>query len=160
MSKEMDKIINRLEKDFQKMEVLFDNPKWRFYKFGKGGPWNGTLKELQTKTIKYDKKIFNHFIRTPEIEVSSYNRLLTLCLHLGVVKTPQEGYKSIKSFQRQLTMMKLNPVQGGGMPKMDRDGVPIVLKKGYTFAEQQVIDKYGVEMLEALNKSGFKGSKK
>ena len=153
------KIIKKLKKDFEKMVVLFDAPKWQLYKFGKGGPWKNVLPKLQTKAVKYDKKLFRHFHECNEKEIASYNKLIVLALHLGSILTPQEGYKNIDTFKRQLKWMGSYRVQGGKITPRDLDSKPVLIEKGYTFAEQQVIDQYGIEMLEALNKSGFHGKK-
>lgn len=101
MTLPIEDILKILAEDFDKMEILFDDKEWKFYKFGRGGPYKRTLTHLQEKATKYDAVIFQHF--GVGAEIASFSSLINLCLFTA--QKPKERYKGIDTFRRQVVRM-------------------------------------------------------
>ncbi len=99
----LDVILKGLGEEFERMKRLFDKDDWKFYKFGRGGPYKRTLTKLMEKSKEYDQTLFDHFGAGEE--TASYNKLIVLCL--SVADTPKERYKNIDTFKRQIERMKV-----------------------------------------------------
>ena len=94
-------IIEDLEKEFEYVINMFPIESWKFFKFGRGGPYYEKLVSLTKKKEKYDKKIFNYF--ELEKDTASFGKLIVLCLRN---ETPKTKYKAIDTIKRQLRHMK------------------------------------------------------
>lgn len=99
----LESILKLLEEEFEIVEKMFNKDDWKFFKFGRGGPYFRTLTMLQKKSNKYDQIIFDHFGAYEE--TASFNKLIVLCLFTA--KTPKERYKKIDTFRRQIQRMRL-----------------------------------------------------
>ncbi|MCP4650422.1 MAG: hypothetical protein GY853_10135 [PVC group bacterium] len=98
-------MINRslkiLSEKFEEMVELFDDKDWKFYKFGRGGPYKRTLTKIQEMSNEHDKIIFKFFGAYEE--TASFNKLIVLCLRN---ETPKEMHKHIDNFRRQIKRMR------------------------------------------------------
>jgi hypothetical protein len=98
----LDMILKLLKEEFERMEKLFDDKDWKFFKFGQGGPYKRTLTHLQEKAHKYDQIIFDHFGAIEE--TASFNKLIILCI--SAAKDSKERYDNIDTFKRQIIRMR------------------------------------------------------
>lgn len=98
----LDVILKMLGEEFERMEALFDDEDWKFYKFGRGGPYKRTLTKLQEKAKAHDQILFDYFGANEE--TASFNKLIVLCL--SVANYPKERYKNIDTFKRQIQRMR------------------------------------------------------
>lgn len=98
----LDMVLKMLEEEFELMANTFETENWKFYKFGRGGPYFRTLTHLQEKSKKHDHKIFKFF--GLQEETASFTKLITLSLH--ATKNPKERFKNIDTFRRQIKRMR------------------------------------------------------
>jgi len=98
----IEEIVKLLNEIFKDMVKTFEKDDWKFYKFGRGGPYKRTLTHLQKMAQKYDQIIFDHFGLHEEI--ASFGKLTVLSL--SVAKTHKDRYKNIATFRRQIQRMK------------------------------------------------------
>lgn len=100
----MEKILNLLEEDLHNLaENVLPTKDWKFYKFGKGGPYKDLLPHLQKRSTKYDEKIQEHFLVDTK-EYVSWTRLLQLCILHNPL--PTEVYKYVSTMERQIKRMR------------------------------------------------------
>ncbi len=102
MAQTVEDALKILEHEFNTMEDLFNKDDWKFFKFGRGGPYKRTLTRLQKLAGKHDQVLFDHFGANEE--TASFNKLIVLCL--SAAKIPKDRYKDILRFQRQINRMK------------------------------------------------------
>ena len=97
----LENILKILEEDFEATVKMFKEEDWKFFKFGRGGPYYRYLTMLQKKSNEWDQEIFNYF-GTNE-ETASFNKLVVVCLQH---ENPKEMYKLIDSFRRRIIRMR------------------------------------------------------
>jgi hypothetical protein len=93
-------IVFDLERQIKSMEDTFITTIWKFYKFGRGGPYFVKLQEFQDKANKFDAKLFDFF--KLKKDTASFTNLIVLCLN----SHPKEQEKNISTFKRQIKHMK------------------------------------------------------
>lgn len=98
---ELIEIIEDLENEFNNMLCIFPMRDWKFYKFGRGGPYYEKLISLTEKTVNHDKRIMNFF--QLEKDTASFGKLIVLCMRND---SPKEMYKANETMRRQLIHMK------------------------------------------------------
>lgn len=90
-----------LSEEFEKLIELFDKEDWKFYKFGKGGPYSRTLTKIQYMSNDHDEQIFKYF--GSHEETASFNKLVVLCIRN---ESPRVMHKLIDTFRRQIERMR------------------------------------------------------
>lgn len=93
-------ILDDLKKEIEYMESVFSTEDWKFYKFGRGGPYYSKLIEMTEKCIKSDEKLRNHF--KLKKDTASYGTLIVLCMGNDI----KERTKSLNRFKRQINHMR------------------------------------------------------
>lgn len=100
----MKKILELLEEDLQNLtKNVLPTRDWKFYKFGKGGPYKDLLPHLQKRSVMYDKKIQEYFLVDVK-DYASWTRLLQICILSNPL--PVELYTHLSTIERQIQMMK------------------------------------------------------
>jgi hypothetical protein len=84
------------------MRELFEKDDWKFFKFGRGGPYKRTLTLMQKKAKEYDPILFEHF--GAHEETASFNKLIVLCISIS--DSPKDRFKKQDKFQRQINRMR------------------------------------------------------
>lgn len=100
---DLKEILELLEEEFNNIIEIFKTEKWKFYKFGQGGPYKRTLTRLQRKANEHDKKIFTSFGQSGEI--ATFGGLIIICLNT-INGLPKDIQKQTSTFRRQIQRMK------------------------------------------------------
>ena len=96
MFKSMNSVLDLLSEEFEAIVELFPNDDWKFFKFGKGGPYNDLLCKLQDLADAYDKQIILRFLGKDEINTIT-NQLSALCSEGKLAENPN---KQIATFRQ------------------------------------------------------------
>lgn len=98
----MKEIIKSLEENFIDLTEIMKSKEWKFFKFGKGGPYSDVLPHLEIRSRAYDERIQKHFL-VDKKNYASFTRLIQLGLSND---SPSELYNKMDEIKRQIRLMK------------------------------------------------------
>ena len=102
MAVPIDHALKSLSFEFEEAVKLFETKKWKFYKFGLGGPYKRYLTKLTKLSDESDPVITERF--GIHGDNCTFEKLITLCLESA--KDPITEVQNINAFRNQIKRMR------------------------------------------------------